>query len=255
MVCVVPTASVDRVEFMTVEGDSVVGRAMVDASGTRLPVSRPGCTGWERGRWSADGRRLLMNAEYRCGDAPVQRSDAIIAPTHFDAFTHIERTTSGDRGVALRVHFIVQLDTTTFPREVRQRMTHLRPLSVELETLEAPVLASPSAIVEAAAALDGEVVEAWLDETGQRNADMASAVRILHVAARGGELPRAAGAPGRHVEAQMTRFGTVYGYTLRHPIYLTADHGIIPLFLLPGISGLTGYSGLLAGGGRLPFAW
>lgn len=196
-----------------------------------------------------------MTAEYRCGDAPVQRSDAILAPTHSDAFTHIERSTSGGRDGALRVNFIVQLDTTTFPREVRERMTHLRPLSIEIETLEAPELASPAAIVEAAAALDAQVVEAWLDETGQRSIETATAVRVLRVAALGGELPKlGAGAPGSRVAAHMTRFGTV-GYTFTHPIYLSADHGITAPFLLPGSSGLFGYSSILAGGGRLPFVW
>lgn len=227
MVCVVPTSAPGRVEFMTVNGDAVVGRTFVDASGGRVPASRPGCTGWESGRWTADGKRLLMNAEYRCGDSPVQRSDAILAPTHPDAFAYIERNTVARGEVPQHITFMVQLDTTTFPREVRARMPHLRPISADMSALEAVEVLSAASIAEASMALDPAVVEAWLDETGQATPETATLVRTLRVAALGGELPRL-NMRANFVTERLwrdDRYVTIDDSRAN----ATADHGIIPV--------------------------
>ena len=197
MVCVVPGATRAQVEFMTVDGDSVIGRTMVDASGKRVPALRTGCTGWEQGTWASDGQRLLMHAEYRCTKRPVQRSDAVLSLSHTDAFTQVERNLSDWRAPARVVNFIVQLDTTLFPVEVRRRLPHLRPLALETAELETlPDIAS------------GVIVEA---------------------ASQGRELPEPFGRDARGaVRRGLGRFGAVGVFSLSLPVYLTADHGNMP---------------------------
>lgn len=225
MVCVVPTDDRARVEFMTVDGDSVVARTFVDASGKRVNALRPGCTGWETGKWSGDGQRLLMHAEFRCKDSQVQRSDAILSLSHADAFTHVERNlTRADAPVRV-VNFMVQLDTTVFPAEVRRRLPHLRPLALETTELETLAEISPASVVEAASELDPTVVETWLADRGEVSPQTATMVRVVRSAALGRELPQPAVQSRTRVEMALNRFGSVQAFG-RNTVYLTADHGI-----------------------------
>ncbi len=167
MVCVVPTDSADQVEFLTVSGDSVVSRSKVDASGVEKLYSRKGCVGIERGRWSADGYRLLMHADYACDKGVDRKSDALIDFTRSDAFSYIETDLKSYRKPSRVVNFIVQLDTTLFPAEVRRRLPEYRPLSFESAELERETVLSTPAVVEATAELDRALVATWLAERGE----------------------------------------------------------------------------------------
>ena len=226
MVCVVPTDVVDRVEFLTVDGDSVVKRASVDASGKRVAAMRPGCDGWESGRWSNDGRRLLMHAEYRCGGSATQRSDAILSLSQSDAFTHVERNTTREGTPTSVVNFMVQLDTTVFPVEVRRRLPYWRPLAVEMSELETIEQIPAAAIVEAASDIDPTVVQLWLADRGQLSPETSTMIRVLRVASLGRELPSPMTRFG-FVDSRLSRFGAVR-LQGQNVVYLTADHGIIP---------------------------
>ncbi len=166
MVCVVPTDSADQVEFLTVSGDSVVSRSQIDASGVEKFYSRNGCLGIERGRWSADGRRLLMHADYACEKGVDRKSDALIDFTRSDAFSYVETDLKSYRKPSRVVNFIVQLDTTLFPAEVRRRLPAYRPLSFEAAELEQETGLSTPAVIDALAELDRALVQTWLTERG-----------------------------------------------------------------------------------------
>lgn len=255
MVCVVPTEDRARVEFMTVDGDTVIARTFVDASGKRVSALRPGCTGWETGKWSGDGQRLLMHAEFRCKDSPTQRSDAILSLSHADAFTHVERNLVRDDAPARVVTFIVQLDTTVFPAEVRRRLPHLRPLAIETAELETLAELSPASVVEAASELDPTVVETWLADRGEISTQTATMVRMLHVAALGRELPQPRVRSRTRVMSGLNRFGNVGTFASSNRVYLTADHGLWSQF----VGGIGGYWNLNGPDPRqpigVPFRW
>lgn len=168
MVCVVPGDSAHRVEFMTVSGDSVVGRTVIDASGTARPQVRGNCLGWEGASWSHDQRRLYIHADYRCTNGTKQRADAIIAMTHADAFTQVEGTLFRDSTPTRVVNYIVQLDTTAFPTEVRRRLGSYRALTQLSTDLETMVTVSPSEVMDAAMNVEPAVVDAWLNDRGER---------------------------------------------------------------------------------------
>lgn len=183
MVCVVPADSVHRVEFMTVDGDSIVARTVIDASGRSRAHVRGECAGWEDAKWSRDQRRLYMHASYRCRNGTMQRSDAIVSMTHADAFTQVERTISRDGAPARVVNFIVQLDTTVYPVEVRRRLGSYRPLAQDGAELETMVAVSASDVMDAATNLDPAVVEAWLDDRGEHPDVTSRELRVLRRAA------------------------------------------------------------------------
>lgn len=189
MVCVVPVDSADRVEFMTVDADSVVGRTVVDASGTRRAQLRGGCVGWEEARWSTDQRRLYIHADYSCGNGRKQRADAIIAMTRTDAFTQVEGAITSRETRTNVVNFIAQLDTTIFPAEVKRRLSSDRPRARNDGELEAVNAVSESDVTDAATNLDPAVVQAWLADRGERTEMSVSEMRSLRLASVAASRP------------------------------------------------------------------
>ncbi len=232
MVCVVPTEARAEVEFLTVDGDSVVARTMVDGSGMPRAIERGECVGWEDARWSQDRRHLFMHADYKCTKGKPVRSDAVLSMTRSDAFTHVERVTSSDSATAKVVNFIVQLDTTLFPAEVRRRLTSYRALaSVEGELEAAPPALTPSDVMEAAMMLDPAVLQAWLADRGEATDMTAKELRVLRVASEGAF--RITPTNGRWVRSEDYRSGrSVYRWRSLsfQPSFSTAalDWGIEP---------------------------
>jgi hypothetical protein len=163
----VPTDSIDRVEFLTVDGDSVVSRTAVDASGRIFTYMRGTCRGYEQGRWSKDSARVFIKADYTCDKGPDQQSDALIDLTRSDAFTYIEGDARKSAGPARVINFIVQLDTLVYPAEVKRRLPAYRDLAFDAAELEQAEPVSVSTMVEATSELSPAVVEAWLGNRGE----------------------------------------------------------------------------------------
>ncbi|MES3036046.1 MAG: hypothetical protein V4813_18725 [Gemmatimonadota bacterium] len=166
-VCVVPTDSAHRAEFLTVDADSVVARVMVDASGTPRPFRRGACAGFEAAWWSTDAERLYTRAEYRCHRGVVQRSDAMLSRSQADAFSHIERATTSDSAPARVVNFIARTDVDSMPAEVRLRLAQVDAAATSSWPTGTMLRASRSAIVDAMTNVDPVVVQAWLRDRGQ----------------------------------------------------------------------------------------
>lgn len=182
-VCIVPTDSAQRVEFLTIAADSITARTMIDASGAARPIHRGPCAGFEAARWSADAQRLYTRAEYRCRRGPVQQSDAIISLTQADAFSHIERSITSDTAPTRVVNFLARSDSGAIPAEVRQRLARVAPPTRSQVPPGEVVPVDDSAIVDALMHLDARVVDAWLVDRGQRATLPIEAVAALRLAA------------------------------------------------------------------------
>lgn len=81
-ICLTPTASA-IVEFTSITADGKATVSMLSLDGKRIEVRGESCAGWEEGRLTSDGERLLVNAEITCGTDPKQiRTTAFtIAPS------------------------------------------------------------------------------------------------------------------------------------------------------------------------------
>lgn len=185
MVCIVPADSGPGAEFMTIDGDSVVARALVTANGRTVRDRRGECQSAESASWSKDARRVFIHAAVKCGKNAALRSDAMLAMVRRDAFVHVERVTNSDAPARV-VNFIVQLDTTVYPAEVRRRLPGYRALALDAAELEKPTPIAPAEVYEAAQELDPQVVRAWLDDRGERQEIGLSELRRINVTARGG---------------------------------------------------------------------
>lgn len=78
LVCLRPAQQAGAVELVRLSGDETVSREVLWADGRQHDTSRESCTGWERGTFSQDGRRLFLNGEYTC-DGMTQETAGIIA--------------------------------------------------------------------------------------------------------------------------------------------------------------------------------
>jgi hypothetical protein len=77
MLCILPLGG-DAVQMVAIANGQVVTREQVVANGEMQEGTREGCTGWERARFSADGRRIYLDGEHMCGTVR-QESKGLIA--------------------------------------------------------------------------------------------------------------------------------------------------------------------------------
>ena len=168
MVCVVPTSNAQTVEFVTVDGDSVISTTPFTASGSRVELTRNGCSGWESARWSIDERRLFSQAEYTCADGSKQQQQSIISMRYADTFTRIDGIRSGKGYLARVMHFQVIMDSSVVPPAVASRIPSMTQMPSFNARLQAAAELSTADIVDASKALESPIVEAWLADRNQR---------------------------------------------------------------------------------------
>src|SRR5687768_1890856 len=78
LVCVVPIEGTSAVEFVTIVDGKAAERERVDASGTRQPLTRDDCSGWQSAEWSATGHRLYLRSELTCAGGLKRISTGVI---------------------------------------------------------------------------------------------------------------------------------------------------------------------------------
>ena len=83
-VCVIPEGARD-LRIVSFDLQDKATESTLRLNGERTPVSAEGCSGWEQARLSADGERILVDAQLQCGDSPQQMiAEAfVITPTGF----------------------------------------------------------------------------------------------------------------------------------------------------------------------------
>lgn len=188
LVCITPTSNSDVVQVATITEGKVVSTQRIDASGREQAIDVKGCTGAQRGEWSADRRRVFLTADATCDG--VQRSTSgILAITPTGEWLDVQGvTTGGDENVRVARYYQVDVSSAV-PAEIAAALSERR--GSENARIAAGAVVGTQAVVEASRAASPAVVEAWLLERGQKFALPVSELVAL----------ADAGVPGRVTDA------------------------------------------------------
>lgn len=157
------------VEVATVADARVVARDTIDASGTRRAIGAGGCTGWQRGDWSSDGRRVYLHSEVSCGTTLTRTSTGVIAMAPAGIWLDIQRASAGGNASVREVRYSVAGPwMADIPAEFTEmvRTRDLTPYAMVARELASSPIGTKD-VVEASKQVDADVVQAWLIERGQ----------------------------------------------------------------------------------------
>ena len=167
-VCVLP-AGPSAVEMVTVAEGRVASRDRIDASGAPQPGTRESCTGWDRGRWSADGRRLYLASEHACEGGVQLRATGVMAMPSSHEWLDVRGVRVAGGPPEVRVRRFRELSASaTLPAELAREVAALSERSTVRAALRANAAAplGTAEVIDASRELDADVLEAWLVENG-----------------------------------------------------------------------------------------
>ena len=165
IVCVTPTASAEAVQISTIADGKVIASQRVDASGREVPLDAKNCSGTQTGRWSADGRRVYLNAAATC-DGVLRTTSGILAITPTGEWLDIQGVRVGEtenvrvaryRDIGMRSSVPVDIAATLSNGD----------LSVSTARAVAGATIGTTAVVEASKATGVGVTEAFVIARGQ----------------------------------------------------------------------------------------
>lgn len=167
VVCVTPaTGGGDAVNVATIANGKLVSSQRIDASGAEQPVDAKGCTGTQRGQWSADGRRVYLHSIATC-DGLKRTTTSLLAFTPRGEWLDVQEV-SADNGSAVRVARYRDVGVpNTVPAEIATVLSD-RSMSAQGARVAAGAAIGPAAVIEATRVSTPAVVEAFVLERGER---------------------------------------------------------------------------------------
>ncbi|MDB4883668.1 MAG: hypothetical protein JWL95_2434 [Gemmatimonadetes bacterium] len=163
-VCISPTASAEVVDVTTIAGGKVVSQQKLDASGREQPLVAKGCTGVQRGAWSADERRLYLKSSSNC-DGLRTTTSAILSMTATGEWLDVRGVNAyGDENVRIARYRDAGIPAAA-PAEIAAALRAAG--TSENARIAAGAPLGTSAVIEASHSADSAVVAAWLLERGQ----------------------------------------------------------------------------------------
>ena len=164
LVCISPTSNSEVVDVTSIADGKVVSQQKLDASGRELPITAKGCTGVQRGSWSADERRLYLRAASNC-DGLRTTTSAILSMTASGEWLDVRGVNAyGDENVRVARYRDAGVPSSV-PAEIAAALRDAS--SNENARIAAGAPIGTTAVIEAAHAADSVVVAAWLLERGQ----------------------------------------------------------------------------------------
>lgn len=164
--CVLPGDAPQAVEIVTVAGDSVAMRSTLTADGVARPVTGEGCTGTESARFSEDGARVYVAGEVTCGDGPTQRTSGVLSISETGEWIDVHGVLVGEQqNLRVRRSRPAPVPAVLGASE-RAELARLARATAGAR-LAASLSTSPARVIDAAAALDPRVTEAWVIESSR----------------------------------------------------------------------------------------
>jgi len=167
LVCVVPSPGSVGVDVATVAGGKVTSRERVEATGEHHAVTREGCSGWESARFSSDGLRVFLTAEYSCGADIRRTTNELMAITPGGEWLDVRGASVRNLPQGVRVlRYRPASGAANVPSDLAWALQGAAmAVSTAREAAGAPP--EPADVVEASHQLQPAVVEAWLVEEGE----------------------------------------------------------------------------------------
>jgi hypothetical protein len=162
-VCVDRAADARGVEIRTISDGAVSATQTLVADGTRRPVDREGCTGWESAGWSEDGHRVYVRSDLNCGPNLHRLSSGTLSITSENEWLDVQAVGAEGQKLTRTARY-----TLASPERVRAAgiTTGAVAGGLALSTARAAA-ATPldvDAIIDASRHVDAEVVQALVAE-------------------------------------------------------------------------------------------
>jgi uncharacterized membrane protein YgcG len=166
VICYIPAAGNATVDFVTIDGGTAGEPEHVDANGSRRPVEREGCKGWEVAEFSPDGKRIYLHSEHQCTGNRTRTSTGIMSITPSGEWLDVQGVkVDAHNGVRVAHYGRVPIPPA-LNADLRAKLE-----GVKLAATTAVIAASDSVritdVIEASRKVDPLVVQTWLAERGQ----------------------------------------------------------------------------------------
>ncbi len=165
-ICVIPTAERSAVEIATLVGDSVAIRQRIQATGEQRPLTRDGCTGWERAQWSSNGQRVYMRSSYSCPGGLTRMSNGVMAMSSAGEWLDVQGVVAGSTTGVRVARYRDVTDAASLPSEIAVALKG-RASVFDDARIAATAPLTTEDVVEASRFLDPGVVQTWLAERGE----------------------------------------------------------------------------------------
>jgi hypothetical protein len=165
-VCVTPEAGKPGVEVLTVADGAIADRHYVEATGAQMPFAKEGCNGWERGTWSADGRRLYLRSEYACQDGVKRSSNGIYSIDGSGDWLDVQGVNVGANAGVRVIRYAAINPPAGLDAAVASALSN-RSFAVSNARVTVATPVTIDAVVDATRHLEPAVVEAWLVQRGE----------------------------------------------------------------------------------------
>ena len=184
IVCVLPVEGSTSLDFVTVVNGQATERERVDASGTRQPLTRDDCSGWQSAEWSAAGHRLFLHSELTCSGGLKRTSTGVISMPTTSEWVDVQAVSVGAQKSVRTLRYRETNRYAMIPAAETAALAG-RQFSVGVNTarLAAATPVSADELVAVARRLDAAAVEGWLAQ--QRIGFRADARQLVSLADAG----------------------------------------------------------------------
>jgi hypothetical protein len=180
LVCFTPLPGMDGVEIRTWIDDELLAAEEVVADGRPVPVEEGGCVGSRTARWSADGARVYISSELRCGEGVTRVTSGVMALADQGRhFLEIHAAGAAGHDPILGARRFAPASTASMEAAgVKDPASEYR-LAVQTARSVRAIPLDPSAVVEGVEVAGPDVTRALIAELGEPFQLTAAVVRDL----------------------------------------------------------------------------
>lgn len=164
VLCIVPSGQSSTADIMTYFDGKQISTQRIQADGSRVPVARNGCEGWETAQWSADRRRLYLKSDVSCRGRGRMTSSGIFAISPAGEWIDVRSVTSEEvTGLSGDVYRLAR-NRPSDPAVLPNPVIGVADARAARDFAGTPIGARE--IIEATRSVEAGVVQAWLVTRG-----------------------------------------------------------------------------------------